>query len=148
MMFSVGLKMTNDKDAVYDILQEVFAYYYQKTQNGHDVYQPKSWLMRATINKCIDYTKYRKRHLRIDSIGQIPSADEVNEKQDDKVIIKIALSQLKQREKTLALLYSEGMSYKEISEITGIKLVSVGKLISRTLKKLNGILKKMNYEMY
>lgn len=148
MMFSVGLKMINDKDAVCDILQEVFVYYYVKTHNGHDVYHPKSWLMRATINKCIDYTKYRKSHLRIESIGPIPSDDEVNEKQHDKAIIKAALSRLKPREKTLAFLYSEGMSYKEISEITGIKLVSVGKMISRTLKKLSGILKKMNYEMY
>jgi len=147
-MFRVGLKMINDKDAVSDILQDVFAYYYQKTQSGQHVYQPKSWLVRATINKCIDYLKYKKRHLRIESIGPIPTNEEVNETIQDKATIKLALSQLKQREKTLALLYSEGLSYKEISEITDIKLTSVGKMLSRTLKKLHGILKKMNYEMY
>lgn len=147
-MFCIALKMINDKDAVCDILQDVFVYYYQKSQNGNEINQPKSWLIKATINKCIDYSKFRKRYTEIENIEPILIKEDVTEKKQDKAIIKLALSKLKTREKTLALLYSEGMSYKEISEISSIKLSSVGKMLSRTIKKLDEILKKMDYEMY
>jgi len=63
-------------------------------------------------------------------------------------IILIAFSKLKPEEKLLATVYSEGLSYKEISEVTGIKFSSVGKTLSRTLKKMEIELKKQKYELY
>ncbi len=147
-MFCVAYKMINDKDAAYDILQDVFIYYFQKSQNGHTIEHPKNWLIRATINKCIDYSGNRKRYTKLENIEPVQAKVNDIDENHDKVAIKLALSKLKPREKTLALLYSEGMSYKEISELTGIKFSCVGKMLSRTLKKLNEILKEMNYEMY
>jgi len=58
------------------------------------------------------------------------------------------LKRLTKDESVLAILYSEGCSYKEIAEITGIRLTSVGKTLSRTLMKLGNELKKMKYELY
>jgi RNA polymerase sigma-70 factor (ECF subfamily) len=148
-MFCVALKMIHDKDAVNDILQDVFSFYYQKLQNGHIILQPKSWLFKATINKCIDYSRFRNRYTSIENIGPLITKEDENDKQHDaKKMITLALSKLRSREKTMILLYGEGMSYKEISEITQIKFSSVGKMLSRTIKKLDEILKKMNYEMY
>lgn len=147
-MFCVALKMINDEDAVSDIVQEIFISYYKKSQNRHEIKQPKQWLIKATINKCIDYSKYRKRHTKIESLEPALITEGSDEKNHDKELIKLALSKLKPKERTLALLYSEGMSYKEISEISGIKFSSVGKTLSRTLIKLNEILKSLNYEMY
>lgn len=147
-MYCVALNMINDRDAVCDIIQDIFIYYHKISQNGNIINKPKSWLMKATINKCIDYSKYQKKYLKIDSIKSMPDTEDLVGKSQEKEIIRLALSRLKPIEKTLALLYSEGMSYKEISEISGIKFSSVGKMLSRTLKKLDEILKKMDYEMY
>ncbi len=147
-MFGVALKMVNDKDVVYDILQDVFVYYFQKSQNGSTINQPGSWLIRATINKCIDYSKSRKKYTKIEGIDPIPEGQDPIDRKQDQAIITLALSKLKPQEKTLALLYGEGMSYKEIAEVSGIKLSSVGKMLARTIKKLDKILEKMNYEMY
>ncbi len=147
-MFGVALKMVNDKDVVCDILQDVFVYYFQKSQNGSKINQPGSWLIRATINKCIDYSKSRKKYTKIEGIDPIPEGQDPIDRKQDQAIITLALSKLKPQEKTLALLYGEGMSYKEIAEVSGIKLSSVGKMLARTIKKLDKILEKMNYEMY
>ncbi|MFO7657087.1 MAG: sigma-70 family RNA polymerase sigma factor [Bacteroidales bacterium] len=147
-MYCVALNMINDRDAVCDIIQDIFIYYHKISQNGNNINKPKSWLMRATINKCIDYSKYKKRYTIIDNIESIPITEDVTEKNQNIEIIKHALTILKPEEKTLAILYSEGMSYKEISEISGIKFSSVGKMLSRTIKKMDEILKKMDYEMY
>jgi len=70
-MYSVALKMLNDRDAVRDIIQDIFISYYKVSQNGHTISKPNSWLMRATINKCIDYSKYQKKHLKLDKLGTI-----------------------------------------------------------------------------
>jgi len=145
-MYYVALKMINDRDAVQDILQDVFIYYYKRSQNSYNIKEPKSWLMRATINKCIDYSRQQKKKTGVERLGLVP--DEEEEKKPDEEFIRKAMELLKPREKTLAILYSEGMSYKEISEMSGIKYSSVGKMLSRTIKKLDEILKKMGYEMY
>lgn len=146
-MFCVAHKMLVDKDIVSDILQEVFIYYYQKLQNGHQINNTNSWLLRATINKSIDYLKQKKKFIKLDFIDP-PIEEDLIERNQDKIIIQKALSELSLNEKTLAILFSEGFSYKEISQITDIKFTSVGKMISRTLTKLNKILKQLNYEMY
>ncbi len=147
-MYSVALNMINDRDAVCDIIQDIFIYYHKISQNGNAINKPKSWLIRATINKCIDYSKYQKKRLKIESIGPVLVSEDSIETTQEKEIIKHALSKLNPKEKTLAILYSEGMSYKEISEVSGIKFSSVGKMLSRTIKKLDEILNKMDYEMY
>jgi len=147
-MLCFARKMVNDEDVASDIVQEVFIYYYQKSNNGHLIYNLKSWLLRATINKCIDYSNRQKRSLKLDAINLPMVEEDLIEKNQDKIVVNQALSRLKPKEKTLAILYSEGFSYKEISQITGIKYFSVGKMISRVLEKLNKILKDLNYEMY
>lgn len=147
-MYCVALHMINDRDAVCDIIQDIFIYYHKVSQNGRSIDKPKSWLMRATINKCIDYSKYQKKHLTIESIEPLMMIEDSTERNQEKEIISLALSKLKPQEKTLAILYSEGMTYKEISEVSGIKFSSVGKMLSRTIKKMDEILKKMDYEMY
>jgi DNA-directed RNA polymerase specialized sigma24 family protein len=59
------------------------------------------------------------------------------------------MQRLKMKERMLLTLYSENFSYKEISEISGVKMTSVGKSIARGLEKLRIILEnekdKMSY---
>ncbi len=147
-MFCVAQKMVNDKDVVSDIVQDVFIYYYQKLQNGHEIFNHKSWLLRATINKCIDYINRHKRYLKLDAINPPVEEENLIEAKQNEVIVKQALSKLKPKERALAILYSDGLSYSEISQITGIKYSSVGKMLSRTLEKLKRYFKELNYEMY
>lgn len=146
-MFCLARKMVNDEDTAKDILQEIFISFYEKLQQCHQILQPTSWLMRATVNKSIDYLERQKKFTDFETLNQDFAEEETNVNQDE-IIINQALKQLKPHEKSLAILYSEGFSYQEISQMTGIKFSSVGTSLSRTLQKLKEHLKKMNYEMY
>ena len=143
-MFSIARKMVNDRDAACDIVQDVFLYYFEKSQQGYVVERPQNWLLRATINKCIDYSAKRKDFTHLDNLApEEEQQEDISDKNQTGAIVRKALRQLKsQDEMQLVLLYSEGYSYKEISEITGIKFTSIGKTLSRTLKKLKEILIK------
>ena len=144
-MYGIARKMVNDEDVAGDIVQEIFVYYFEKMQNGIVVHHPQSWLLRATTNKCVDYLKYRKKHAPLSAASEL--ADETETFEPD-MILQQALAELKPMEMKMVILYSEGYSYKEIAQIADINFSSVGKTLSRTLHKLKGILKRLNYEMY
>ena len=147
-MFGIAIKMVNDKDVASDIVQEVFVYYFEKMENGHTIQHPQSWLIRATINKCVDDLKRRKKHTTLSAATDLADEEKVFEIQQTDVILKQAIAELKPLEMKLIMLYSEGYSYKEIAQITEINFTSVGKTLSRTLHELKEILKRLNYEMY
>ena len=131
-----------------DIIHDVFIDYFEKCNGSNPVLCPKSWLYRVTLNKCIDRVRFDKRFGRIEEVGEIISKDDCIENNEKKAVISRALSNLKAKERELAVLYSEGLSYKEIAEIKEINPASIGKMLSRTLKKLETELKKLGYEMH
>jgi len=148
-MFGVACKMVNDRDVANDIVQEVFVYYYEKMQNGFQAQHLLSWLVRAAINKSIDYLNKKKKHSSLITLSETTiDEDKSFETQQRKDLLHQALSKLKPLEVKIIVLYSEEYSYKEIAEITEINFSSVGKTLSRTLSKLKIILKQLNYEMY
>ena len=147
-MFGIAVKMVNDKEVTSDIVQEVFVCYFEKLQNGRTVHHPKSWLIRATINKCVDHLKRREKRSPLSAASELAAEEEPFEIQQPDEILKQAIAELKPLEMKLIMLYSEGYSYKEIAQIAEIKFSSVGKTLSRTLHKLKEILKRLNYEMY
>jgi len=108
----------------------------------------KEGLYKVTVNKCIDYMKKRQKHEKNESATNLKAENYTLELAEKQTVIRLALSKLKEDESALAILYSEGLSYKEIAEITGIRFSSVGKMLSRTLTKLENELKKLKYELY
>jgi RNA polymerase sigma-70 factor (ECF subfamily) len=92
----------------------------------------KNWLVRSTINKGIDYKRKTARTVTMES-----TLPETNESpQDEASDILNAIAHLNEKEQTLVILYSEGYSYKEIAEMTGRNLPSIGKTLSRIMDKI------------
>jgi len=148
-MFRVSKKMVGDSDNASDIVQEVFIYLFDKLNQGSVILHPNSWLYRATMNKCIDNLRNQKRFRPIESLQDVQVVEEeLIEKQETITAINSAIANLKPQEKVLVVLYSEGLSYKEIADATGIKFSSIGKTLSRTLEKLEKEFKNQHYELY
>lgn len=147
-MFNVANKMVNDKDVSADIVQEVFVSLYQKMERKKSIEYPKSWLYRAVLNKCIDQSRTRRKFISIEQSNVNEQSEEESHEKEQRELISKALKRLTAKERALAVLYSEGLSYKEISDVTGIKFTSVGKTLTRTLEKLGNHLKKIEHELY
>ncbi len=109
---------------------------------------PKSWLYRATYNKCIDYWRKAKRFETIELLEDCSVEDVCENQSEMKENLNQVLDRLKPQEKFLVVLYSEGLSYKEISEVIDMKFSSVGKTLSRVLKKIENELKYQYNELY
>jgi RNA polymerase sigma-70 factor, ECF subfamily len=147
-LFRVALKMVGNKDSAGDIVQEVFINFYCKQNDGHSILYPSKWLYRVVTNKCIDFLKHAAKFQTIRTSELEQADDPADEKEQSIVKVNLALSTLKPRDRALMVLYSEGKTYREIAELTGIRFASVGKTLARTLGKLETELKKQKYELY
>lgn len=146
-MYGAARKMVGDTDDVADIVQEVFLQFFNNHRNGTVILHPKSWLYRVTLNKSIDHIRKNKKFLKLSETKEMTSTEDSLEEEQYKVIYT-AVRKLKPKERMLVVLYSESLSYREIAEASGIKFTSVGKMLSRTLKKLEKEMKNQGYEMY
>lgn len=147
-MYRIAVKMVGDTDSASDIVQEVFICLFDKLKSGYAILCVGSWLYKATFNKCCDNIKKQKKFGSLDLVKNYEIEDEPIENKETKEVIQQALSSLKPQERILMVLYSEGLSYKEIAEVSGTKSSSIGKTISRTLEKLGKKLKTFHYELY
>ena len=106
LIFNVVQKMVPDRDDASDLVQEVFINLYQSLENSAVIEYPRSWLYKVTVNRCIDFTKKKPKHEKIELFNNLKEEDislEMNEKQ---AIIRLAMTKLKKDESVLAILYS------------------------------------------
>ena len=135
-----------------DIVQEVFIRLYLHYESGGEVQYPKTWLYKVASNICINTVGRRKQTKHIETVNELDlgvcdSLELKIEEVEHMKIIQKALSTLKEQEKLMVILYSEGLSYKEISTISGVRFTSVSKSLSRALEKLKPLLKTQYHEM-
>ncbi len=124
--------MLQDPEGAKDVVQDVFTAYYFVMNNENAIRDTKSWLVRCTINKAIDYKRKTARTVAMEN--PLPETDE--RQHDEASDILNAIAHLNEKEQTLIVLYSEGYSYKEIAEMTGRNFPSIGKTLSRILDKI------------
>ena len=128
--------MLRDTDAARDVVHDVFMAYYFVLNDKKVIKDSKTWLIRCTINKGVDFLRKTKKTVSDGNIVKENNAIQSIDNQLDLISISNLISKLDAKDQSLVVLYSEGYSYKEIAEITGINFNSVGKTLSRILEKL------------
>lgn len=105
-----------------------------------------TWLYQVGINTAM--SKLRKKAIAVmpDELPEkvLERAEERGcDNADELALLYKALHQLNGTDKTIALLYLDQLSYREIAVITGLAEAAVGMRISRVKEKLKNIL--LNY---
>lgn len=135
-LFRIAAKMLRDSDAARDVVHDVFMAYYFNSENKKVINDSKNWLIRCTINKGVDFLRKNKKIVSDEIVAKQDNASHTIDSQIDLMSLSGLISKLDGKDQSLVVLYSEGYSYKEIAEITGINFNSVGKTLSRILEKL------------
>jgi len=148
VMSRVAAKLLGDQEVGSDVVQDIFIDLFQHLENDCQILNLKGWLYRAIYNRCIDNLRRQKRFKMIQINAVVEESEDILEQEERKTIIQNTLSKMKPREKSLLVFYSEGLSYREISDVTGIRLTSVGKMLSRALKNFEHELKRQGYELH
>ncbi|WP_448902669.1 RNA polymerase sigma factor [Eubacterium sp.] len=135
MIFRIAYQYLYNKYDAEDITQDVFLKLLDKKSFFKDEEHIKSWLIRVTINQCLDYKKSfaRKEMVSIDNL-------EVPFTQEERGILE-ELYLLKDEERNiLYLYYYEGYKIKEIAQILKQKQNTINSKLTRARKKLKEIM--------
>ena len=139
LVYSLANKIVQDEEVSKDITQEIFLKLYHVLRDSVKILNIQGWLYRCTVNYCYNYLRdirKKKPTVNIDAAAEI-NAPEINLVELEKVQrVQQMVLQLKEKEQLLLTLYSEGMSYKEMADVSGIPFNSIGKSLMRALSKL------------
>lgn len=116
-----------------------------------DITQVTPWLYVICRNQCIDEIRRRKKMKSSDEIDEDLLVDQ-SDHLDDQIYknqmneqLSVALSSLSFKEKeVIRLKFQDGLSYQQISEITGHNLNYVGVLIHESVQKIKGQVLTLN----
>ena len=134
---------SHDKAEIDDLFQEILI----RLWNGFDNYEGRSsartWVYRVALNTAINQDKKQRR--RIETVPLTVDIDPFeadNPKTEQVRKLHDLISQLELIDRSLVLLWLEGISYDEIGAIIGITPNNVGVRLARIKEKLVQMSKK------
>jgi len=155
LVFSIVLKIINNREDAEEVSQDVFLKAYQSLSTFEGKSKFSTWLYRIAYNAAI--SKARKKKVEMVAIEETVitnySTDEVGrnmnelEENDRQLILEKALKRLPEEDNLLiTLFYKNENSIEDISDITGLSVSNVKVRLHRIRKKLyeemNGLIKR------
>jgi RNA polymerase sigma-70 factor (ECF subfamily) len=143
-LIAYARRLLGDPDRARDAVQDVFLRLCR--QEPAHVGDTRRWLFTVCRNRALDELR-RRKHVETTAepqvvngkAGRSPAPDTVVEKRDSARAAVEALDTLPAKEReVIHLKFREGLSYRQIAEITGHSLSHVGVLIHTGLKRLRG----------
>jgi len=155
LVYSVILRMINDKEEANDLAQDVFIKIYKNLHKYSPEYRFSTWTIRITTNHVIDYRR-RKKCESVpleDAEYELSSSDSPEEayiKKERRENLNSLLNSLPDMYKIPIVLYhQEGLSYQEIADVIKEPISKVKNRIFRGRKMLKDeILSREEGERY
>lgn len=140
ILFKVARAYCPNEDDRQDLIQEMMIQIWQSIHRYNDQYKISTWLYRISLNTAISFyrknsTRERRFTVLDEKTAQIPTID----KSDNERLFNLLeqfISDLKEIDKALMILYLEDKSHAEIAEILGMSVSNVGTKIGRIKDKL------------
>ena len=102
-----------------------------------------TWIYRVALNTSMNYKRKREKDKLFlpDDLNQFQNQELINDPPDssNSDILYQCIDELNQLNKAIILLYLDGNSHDEISEITGISKTNVGTRISRIKEQIKNL---------
>ena len=137
-----ALRLTRDVSAAEDLVQESF----MKLQaQFKEIMEPRRWLYRTVHNLALNHQRQARNIIRLEpaapgaaeTADPRPLPDEQIVRSEGIGLVRLTLATLDERSRELIRLkFTENLSYKEISERTGLKTGHVGYLLHHALKDM------------
>jgi RNA polymerase sigma-70 factor, ECF subfamily len=139
-----------------ELQQEMRVQLWRSVANFRDEAKASTWIYRVCLNTALTWRRTERRRVarvvvQPDAVETATSAESgpavTQEKQDLMATLLKAVRQLPAGERTLIVLALDGLSHREIGEITGMTENYVGVAMSRARQKLTLKLKDVTHEL-
>jgi RNA polymerase sigma-70 factor (ECF subfamily) len=147
-LLAYTLRLVREREAAEDIVQEAFMRLHEQFD---EVREPRRWLYRTAHNLAINELRKGSRIVPLEpraaNEGESGTASEPADPQplpDEQIariegigLVRLSLETLEPRSRQLLQLkFTEGLSYKEMSERTGLSVGNVGFILHHALKAI------------
>ncbi len=134
-------RLLRSRELAQDVVQDAFVRYLREPLDYGEPRQRAAWLYKVTHNLCIDLVKRESKRgeiydrLEQSAVAELPVVEILATERWER--LERLLEGLSDNQRVaVVLFFQEGLSYKEISEVTGLSMSNVGMLLHRGLKKL------------
>ncbi len=151
MVFTLAVKMLNNKEEAEEIAQDTFIKVYNSLNKFKGESKFSTWVYKVTYNTCLDALKKKKKQNNASFIEDFSEhqtkalesiLDNIDEKERNQAIQE-CLEELPSEEAfLLTLYYFDDQSVEEIAKVINISTDNVKVKLFRTRKKLATILKR------
>jgi len=136
LIYKVANSYCSDAEYRKDLVQEIIVQLWKSFDRYDSQYKQSTWIYRISLNVAISFYRKETRRKEIanplsDSILSFADNGTAPETETDLGLLQQFISELKELDKALMLLYLDEKSYKEISEIIGITETNVATKIGR-----------------
>ena len=136
ILYKIANSYCKDSEDRKDLVQEIIVQLWKSYENYNDQYKYSTWIYRISLNVAISFYRNQNRRKRLSSpltegILNFVDTNETGELEEDIGFLQQFISELKEMDKALILLYLDQKSHKEIADIIGISETNVATKISR-----------------
>ena len=152
-LLSYALRLVGELSVAEDMVQEAFMKLHAQFEK---VREPRRWLYRTVHNQALNLRRQTSKIVPLNPQGEggtavaadatdpQPLPDEQIARWEGIGLVRLSLETLDERSRELIRLkFNEGLSYKEISTRTGLKVGHVGYLLHHALKSISDELAKL-----
>lgn len=138
-----------------DLFQDMAVELWRSLRSFHGQSKPSTWIYRVCLNTALNWRRaeHRRRelHAPLELVPELhsgaPLPGRVQEQNEILQKLYRKIRALAAGERSLMILLLDGLSYREISEITGMTENHVGVALTRIRKKLAESMKEMRHEL-
>lgn len=143
-LLNYALRLAGELSVAEDIVQEAFMKLHAQFEQ---VREPRRWLYRTVHNLALNHRRDSAKIISLNSKVDEPEGSDTTDPQplpDEQIarwegigLVRLGMEALDERSReVLRLKFTENLSYKEISERTGLKIGHVGYLLHHALKAM------------
>jgi len=150
-LLSYAFRLVGELSVAEDMVQEAFMKLHAQFEK---VREPRRWLYRTVHNQALNLRRQTNKIVPLDTQENTQTATRATDPQplpDEQIarwegigLVRLSLEALDERSRELVRLkFNEGLSYREISSRTGLKVGYVGYLLHHALKSIADELAKL-----
>ena len=139
-IYAYCLRVTGNDDDARDVFQDTFINFYNSVKDNAKVDNLSAYILRIARNLCLNYKRDVKINIELDDINYLTNDESYENKELMQLIARaLDLLDFEYREAFILRLY-QGLSYKEIGDITGESMSTVKNRVWRAKDRVKTIL--------
>ena len=149
LFLKVARAFAADTSAQEDLIQDMMLQLWISVPNFNGQAQESTWVYRVAFNTAMVWNRQRKKHKKLQSVtlieNQLTTYDDLKNRELIEQLYA-AIRQLPKLDASLILMSLDGLSYKQMADVSGMSESNVGVKLNRAKKQLAQKMKGLSYE--